>query len=487
MIGIAMYTTVLTLYNQGKSQRKISKLLDVDRKSVRKIVKKYESTGIEEPGPIISKSVLSNWQDKIVEFLERDLSYVRIFEELQSLGYKGSYSSMRRYIIAQNLKVESCIRFHTLPGEEAQVDFGDIGKKYDTQGNERKSYIFNMRLSHSRLDYYEIVFDQKVETWFKCHINAFEFFGGVPEYVKLDNLKAGILKVGFYESTYQREYKRLADHYRFNVSPCRVAKPQEKGKVESGIKYVKNNFFAGRNFSSNVDMVKKLSNWLEKANSRIHGTTKKIPIELFKEVEKEKLIELPNAAFNMSSWHIRKVAKDCHITLENNYYSVPSKYVGLEVGVSLSAGLLRIYYDNEIIATHARSKGTGIFTTVESHYAKGKRMCPGFKEYDNKLESKLEAIGAYGKEMMLYIKKQDKRHWHRTARGILSLAKTYGNEDVNKALQRSLCYGISSYSKIKNILVGNCYRLPLPDNDHIYEEVKNNGRANNEVFHARIT
>ncbi|CAM9245837.1 unnamed protein product, partial [Choristocarpus tenellus] len=120
---------------------------------------------------------------------------------------------MRRYIIAQNLKVESCIRFHTLPGEEAQVDFGDIGKKYDTQGNQRKSYIFNMRLSHSRLDYYEIVFDQKVETWLKCHINAFEFFGGVPEYVKLDNLKAGILKVGFYESTYQREYKRLADHY----------------------------------------------------------------------------------------------------------------------------------------------------------------------------------------------------------------------------------------------------------------------------------
>lgn len=479
MIGIAMYTTIITLHKQGKSQRKISRLLGNDRKSVRKIIKKYEEFGTEEPGPIMRKSSLSNWQDKIVEFLEQGLSLVRIFEELQDFGFSGSYSSMRRYIISQNLKLETCIRFHTLPGEEAQVDFGDVGKREDATGKMRKAYIFNMRLSHSRLDYYEIVFDQKVDTWLKCHINAFKFFGGVPKYVKLDNLKAGILKAGFYESTYQREYKRLADHYGFLIAPCRVAEPQEKGKVESGIKYVKNNFFAGRSFSCHADMIGKLSIWLERANSRIHGTTKKVPIELFEEVEKENLIELASTEFDMSSWHIRKVAKDCHITLENNYYSVPSKYVGTEVGVALSSSLIRIYDGDNIIATHARSNGSGVFTTITSHYAKSKRMCPGFKEYDTNLASKMDVIGSHGKEMVSYLQKHCSSHWHRTVRGILSLAKIYGNEYVNKALERSLCYGITSYSKIKSILEGNCHKLPLPDN--VYDH-----HSNSEVTYARI-
>jgi transposase len=463
MIGLAMYTTIITLHKQGQSQRKITKLVQVDRKTVRKIIKKYESAGIEEPKPCIRGSQLSVWHGDIVEFLEKGLSYVRILEELHNLGYSGCYSSMRRYIISHHLKVETCIRFHTPAGEEAQVDFGDVGRRYDSRGKLRKAYIFNMRLSHSRLDYYEVVFDQKVATWLKCHINAFEFFGGVPEYVKLDNLKAGILKADYYEATYQREYKRLADHYGFNITPCRVAKPQEKGKVESGIKYVKNNFFAGREFTDYADMTKKLEYWLDRVNTRIHGTTKKVPKSLFEEEEQDKLITLPKTSFDMSSWHIRKVAKDCHITLENNYYSVPSKYVGKEVGISLSPELLHIHFEEERISTHARSKGAGIFTTIASHYAKGKRQCPGFKEYDEKLESRMEKIGPYGMEMLQCLKIEYKNHWHKAVRGILSLKKTYSDEDINKALERGICYGVKTYVKIKGILTNNCHKLPLPE------------------------
>ena len=86
-----------------------------------------------------------------------------------------------------------------MPAEEAQVDFGDIGRRYDQEGKLRKAYIFNMRLSYSRMDYYEIVFDQKAETWIQCHINAFKYFGGVPKVIKLDNLKAAIVLANFYE------------------------------------------------------------------------------------------------------------------------------------------------------------------------------------------------------------------------------------------------------------------------------------------------
>ena len=216
-------------------------------------------------------------------------------------------------------------------------------------------------------------------------------------------------------------------------------------------------------------MVAKLIIWIEKANSRKHGTTKKVPQRLFEEVEKGKLIMLPDNAFDMASWHIRKVAKDCHITIENNYYSVPSKYVGTEVGISLSPALLRIYSGEEMIGMHTRSKGSGVFSTVSSHYAKGKRNCPGFKEYDEKLESKIKKIGHYGQEMLSLLKKVHKRNWYQPAKGILFLRKTYKDEEINKALERAVSYGVSTYSKIKNILSNNCHKLPIPDDLPNYE------------------
>ena len=87
------------------------------------------------------------------------------------------------------------MRFHSEPGEEAQVDFGYVGLMPSLQnGKKKKAWAFNMRLSYSRLDYYEIVFDQKVETFIQCHEDAFRSFGGVPKVVKIDNLKAGILE-----------------------------------------------------------------------------------------------------------------------------------------------------------------------------------------------------------------------------------------------------------------------------------------------------
>jgi transposase len=301
MIGITMHTTILTLHKQGISQRQISKITNIHRTTISKIVKDYKERGVEAPMPYNRPSTVEVWHEQIVRLLSNNLSTVRMLEELKAQGFKGSYSTLSRYIRQHNIKSNSCIRFHTGPGEEAQVDFGDIGRRYDNDGKLRKAYVFNMRLSYSRLDYYEVVFDQKIDTWIRCHINAFNFFCGVPKVIKLDNLKAGILSANFYEPVYQKEYKRLADHYGCWLSPCRPYQPQEKGKVESGIKYVKNNFFAGREFQDNQAMNKKLVQWLSAANKRIHGTTKSQPQELFMQEEAARLIPLPLELFDMSS------------------------------------------------------------------------------------------------------------------------------------------------------------------------------------------
>jgi len=138
-----------------------------------------------------------------------------------------------------------------------------------------------MRLSYSRLDYYEAVYDQRVETFIRCHIHAFNFFGGIPQYIKIDNLKSAILEANFFEPVYQELYRNFALHYGFHPLPCRVRRPNNKGKVESGIKYVKGNFFLGRHFKDEEDVKRLLRKWNERINQRIHGTTRKIPQEVF--------------------------------------------------------------------------------------------------------------------------------------------------------------------------------------------------------------
>lgn len=458
-----MYTTILTLYKQGKSQREIAKLTGRDRKTIRRIVYKYNSAGIESPTQKQKESQVFKWHEDAIKLLEKDLSFVRIHEELQGLGFFGSYSSLTRYLRKIKLHNSICIRFNTLPGEEAQVDFGDIGRRYDLEGKLRKAYIFNMRLSYSRKDYYEIVFDQKVNTWIQCHINAFKYFQGVPKVIKLDNLKSAITIANFYEPIYQEQYKRFADHYNFLPAPCRVRKPQEKGKVENGIKYITNNFFAGRKFSSNKEMVEALGIWNRKSNNRIHGTTKKKPEELFSNEEITALTKLPEAGFDLSSWHKRKVAKDCHISLDRNYYSVPSKYAGTEVGVSLGCETVRIYAQGQMVAMHNRSNGKGSFITNRSHWPEYKLYYPESPEYQNKCVIEMQEIGEYGDKMLSFIRDRGKsKDWPRTVKGILHLKKLYGNEIVNKACMRALHYGIGNYSKIKEIIKNNCYDLPLP-------------------------
>lgn len=198
-----------------------------------------------------------------------------------------------------------------------------------------------MRLSYSRLDFYKKVYDQKVETFILCHIEAFHYFNGVPKSIKIDNLKAAILEANFYEPVYQRLYLQFSEYYGFQSIPCRIYQPNDKGKVESGIKYVKNNFFAGRKFINSDDVDRQLMKWLENANNRVHGTTKKIPREEFDAKEKNILLKLPIQEFNLSKVGMRKVYHDCHIYINHNYYSVPYQHVGKEVEIEIGNSLVK--------------------------------------------------------------------------------------------------------------------------------------------------
>ena len=185
-----------------------------------------------------------------------------------------------------------------------------------------------MTLSHSRRAYYELVLNQTTETFVNCHINAFEAFGGVPKTVKIDNLKAAVLEKSFYHEVFQQEYKSFLNHYQTSGITCRIRRGQDKGKVESGVKYVKNNFIKGLRHKDFYQAQEDLKTWTDEiCNKRVHGTTKKIPIEMFNLREKTALIKLPNTRYEFYKVFERIVNTRGHVSYANNEYSVPAKYL----------------------------------------------------------------------------------------------------------------------------------------------------------------
>lgn len=463
MLKIEQRMSIVTLWKSGKSQREIAKILKVNRRSVSKIIKQYQKDGNIDVLELKKKKILDSYKDQIISYLEKDLSGVRIYEELLKEGSNASYRTVCEYISHIKKKKKICIRFNTEAGQEAQVDFGYIGLMPDGTGQRRKAWVFNMRLSYSRLDYYEVVFDQKVSTFINCHSNAFNYFGGVPKTVKVDNLKAAIISANFYEPVQQDIYRQYGEHYGFDIIACRVMSPQEKGKVESGIKYVKNNFFAGRDFTTLQELKSSLSDWLEyNCNSRIHGTTRKIPFELFKKEEKDKLNKLPLESFSYPEILRRKVCKDCHITVDYNYYSVPYAYVGKIVDIVRERNFLRILYSNKEIALHIRNQSKGEFITNDSHYPKYKNF--DSTEWRGMYKDKMSKIGNYAEKIFNTIIVEHPNSWYRTISGLLSLKKLYSNEVLELSFKRALSFNITSYSKIKNICKSGAYNLP---NDYI--------------------
>lgn len=466
MLGMAMNITIKTLFEKGCNKSQIAKITSHDWKTIHKTIKAIKA-GKEIPEKKPHPKILDKHKEQVIKWIEEDFTALRMHEELLRMGVKIGYTTVKYFIVSIKKNQNIFIRVHTQPGEEAQVDFGYVGYTFDNAGKRRKTWVFNMRLSYSRLDYYEKVYDQKVETFIDCHINAFNYFKGVPQTVKIDNLKAAILEVNFYEPVYQYLYKNFADHYGFKSIPCRIYSPNDKGKVESGIKYVKTNFFLGRKFKNEDDLNFHLKKWIEKANARIHGTTKKVPQEIFETEEKQKLLPLPVEEFKLVQTGTRKVYHDCHIYVLYNYYSVPFEYIGKEVDIEISQELLKIYFNCKEIALHPLCKEKGNFITNENHYPKYKRLSQ--TEHQENYQIKMKGFGPFAEQIFFLVLENQKNYWHKTIQGILSLGKRFSSEIVEQSCKRALAFKVYEYQTIKNICENGSYKLPMEFNREIYE------------------
>jgi transposase len=456
----------------GESNRSIAKTLHLTRRSVSKYRTWAHTHGLlEDPvpspeelkrlldqdrpisAPPIRTSSVEPYRGVVTELRQRGVEIATIFQRLHDdHGYTGTYSSVHRFVRALEPRTpDVTIRIERAPGEEAQVDFGYAGVMLDDHGQPHRAWAFVMTLSYSRHQYVEFVFDQKVETWLLLHRHAFEYWGAVPRKIVLDNLKAGIVQACFDEPQVQRAYRDLAEHYGFLIAPCPVRKPQQKGKVESGVHYVKRSFLAGRDPRRVTENNRAVLTWVEQtAGQRIHGTTRWQPQVQFQQVEQTALLPLPPTAFDLVEWKQVQVHRDCYVQFNQSYYSAPCRYVGQKLWVRGDAQTVRIYVDYVLMATHPRATTPGQRQTNLAHLPPEK--VDALSLTPERCRAQAAQIGpATGQVVDQWLAERPLDRL-RSVRRLLGLAETFTPLRLERACVRALRFETASYRSIQQIL-----------------------------------
>jgi transposase len=330
------------------------------------------ATTLTPPSPPQTVSSVEPYRELVVQLHAAGVEGTAILQRLHERGYVGSQSSIYRFLHHLDPPdSKAVVRVERDPGSEAQVDFGYAGRMLDpASGALRKAWAFVMTLAWSRHQYVEFVFDQSLPTWIRLHHNAFVFFGGVPQRIVLDNLKAAIVKACWDDPLIQTTYRECAEHYGFLIAPCRVRTPEHKGKVEQGgVHYVKRNFLGGRTPTTITQANADVRHWcLTTAGLRTHGTTKELPLSRFRSLEQEHLKPLPATGYDLAIWKQAILHRDCYVVFEQSFYSAPFRLIGQRLWVRGGSEQVRLYTATyELVATHERAPQPGIRRTHPDH------------------------------------------------------------------------------------------------------------------------
>lgn len=399
-------------------------------------------------------SSVKPYRELVEQWRQDGVEVKAIHQRLQERGYTGHYQSVWRFVRRlEGASTQATVRVERAPGEEAQVDFGYAGPMIDPATEQpRRSWAFVMTLSYSRHQYVEFVFDQKVGTWLECHRRAFEFFGGVPQRVVIDNLKAAILRACWDDPQVQQSYRECAEHYGFLIAPNRPRTPEHKGKVEQGgVHYVKRNFLGGREPTTITRANRDVRAWCQTtAGERIHGTTREAPLARF-EQEREHLQPLPNTAYDRGEWKLLKLHRDCHVVFDGAYYSAPFTHIGQQVRVRGGNRQVQIFtQDYQLLATHERAERPGQRQTHPRHLPPEK--LPGWLLNRDACREEAAAIGPATQQVVSGLLDDPVVDRLPTVGRLLRLRAPFGDDRLEAACQRALQFDDPAYQTVKRIL-----------------------------------
>ena len=358
------------LHRQGLSVTQIHALTGFARSTIRKYLKQpgtpRYSPRPKQPGKL----------DPFLPFLEERLqagvwNAVVLLKELKERGYTGGYTILKEYLHPrrQSAFTVAVRRFETPPGQQAQVDWGVIGHD-ETGGGRRKLSCFVLTLGHSRAMCSDLATDQTLETLLTMHERAFAALGGVPREILYDHMKTVVLGLDERgEVKWHPTFLDFARYWGFSPRLCRPYRPQTKGKVESGVGYVKKSFLPGREAADLEDLRGQHREWLwGVANRRVHGTTHRRVDEAWEEEKPHLQPAEGRPPYALEPQTRRKVARDAYVSYRGSRYSVPWALAGQEVRLRERAGQLEVYRERERVALHEISGGPHQVVTDPSHH-----------------------------------------------------------------------------------------------------------------------
>ena len=497
--------SILTLRQQGWSYSRIARELGIHRQTVASYVRKQAesaqmSVGAEEPkstqappgsasskstqaptgsgdsksteappgsadseSPAAADSSLSQSVGRsaceplrtvIENKLDQGLHAKRIFQDLvEEHGFEGSYWSVMRFV--RRLGQTRQLPFRRLecePGEEAQVDFGSGAPVITADGRRRKTHVFRIVLSHSRKAYSEAVFRQNTESFIRCLENAFHHFGGSVKTLVIDNLRAAVTKADWYEPELHPKLRSFCEHYGVVVLPTRPYTPRHKGKVESGVKYVKRNALQARCFQSLQEENEFLLHWeTTVADTRIHGTTKQQVSKLFEQAERSALSPLPIERFPCFHEREHSVHRDGHVQVDGAYYSVPPEYFRRTVWVRWDSRLVRIFnHQLEEIRVHVKQQTKGRFSTHPADIAPEK--ISNMERGTEWLLLRAGAIGEHADRWAQEVINSRGIEGIRAVIGLLSLVDRQPCKLIDKACEIALSYGAFQLKNVRRLI-----------------------------------
>jgi|TARA_R100001143_G_C3357173_1_gene133183 transposase len=374
------------LYDEGRglSLRAISLELDISRNTVRKYVQMDETQISAYQGDRSRHKRLDAHRDFLIHQLKRfpKLSAVKLARRLQERGgeLEVSSRSIRRYV--QTLKEQVAtgqLRYYepvpqSVPGIQCQVDPGEL-RGVLIGGQERTVHFVVFVLSCSRLMYVGLAFKPlDTAAFIQLHDEAFRYFGGIPEECVYDQTKLVVLSEQYRELTLNPRFHEFATTAGFRIHACEGYDPESKGKVEAGVKYVKQDGLYGEEFASEQDLRQHMQHWLETvANARVHGTTGRVPREHFEQDERQHLrsyLAPASLTDQGTRAQTRRADKTGLISWKSNKYSVPMAWQQANVGVAEHGNDLTItdLETGDAIAVHELCSEKGRTVKNTHHY-----------------------------------------------------------------------------------------------------------------------
>jgi transposase len=346
---------VFALRKLGWGLRRIGRELGMSRNTVRAWLKAGPDRCYEGPSRLAALIAHRDWIRERWRMGVRNGDVFR--QELLAKGVRVSLRTVERALCPlrreQVVTDKATLRFETPPGRQMQIDFGE--KWLMIGAVPQKRYVFVATLGYSRREYTEICFGLRQRDWILGIEHAFAYFGGIPEELLVDNTKPLVLshpRSG--KVTFHPEFQAFCEHWGLRPRACQPYRARTKGKVESGVGFVKGNALGGLDFEDDAALDRHLARWLrEVAEVRIHGTTFERPIDRFEKAERLALRPLQNhPSYLKSRWEERKVASDFRIDVDTNRYSVPPSLVGEVVDVLIEQDLIQVHFQDRIVAEH---------------------------------------------------------------------------------------------------------------------------------------